>query len=318
MPAVMTSWAGLQLDQETSLQLESFRRESRRDDGVNWIEALDALKQAKAQLLELEELSAFGGDELARAVHMSKDPAAFFNKVKGVEESVANVLRVHTSALPPGLSGHIVLVGGHPGLHQYVLALRRQRPFKPVVVVIEKEKKFFEMRKRLEECKNDEPQLNTSKVYHVVGRTQDRATLEAAKISQAEAVVLISYQPSDASVLLESFELEQLLSEMRHGYPRPKVLIDLAKDSSIYYCGLVLGGAGVDSLSQRLLQRHQGGASDGPEPANSSAEDVRHWPLFAAGGVWTRSSEIMTREWGTWRGWLSKNIPIFQKRGVPV
>lgn len=44
--------------------------------------ALDALKQAKAQLVELEEQSAFDGDELARAVHMSNDPAAFFSKVR--------------------------------------------------------------------------------------------------------------------------------------------------------------------------------------------------------------------------------------------
>lgn len=57
-------------------------------------------------------------------------------------ESVANALRIHTSTLPPGLSGHIVLVGGHPGLHHYVLALRRQRPLKPIVVVINNEVKL--------------------------------------------------------------------------------------------------------------------------------------------------------------------------------
>ncbi|CAM9612374.1 unnamed protein product, partial [Sphacelaria rigidula] len=89
------SWAGLQLDEETLLLLENFRRESNREEGVNWMRALDALKQAKAQLVELEEQSAFDGDELARAVHMSNDPAAFFSKVERVAESVANALRIH-------------------------------------------------------------------------------------------------------------------------------------------------------------------------------------------------------------------------------
>lgn len=70
----------------------------RRDDGVNWIEALDALKQAKAQLLELEELSAFGGDELARAVHMSKDPAAFFNKVQNSSAAAASASNTAAAA----------------------------------------------------------------------------------------------------------------------------------------------------------------------------------------------------------------------------
>lgn len=43
---------------------------------------------------------------------------------------------------------------------------------------------FFDLRERLVERKYVEPQLNISKVYHVFGRTQDRTTLEAAKIAQ--------------------------------------------------------------------------------------------------------------------------------------
>lgn len=45
------------------------------------MQALDALKRAKAQLVELEEQAAFDGTEVERAVKMSEDPATFFDKV---------------------------------------------------------------------------------------------------------------------------------------------------------------------------------------------------------------------------------------------
>ena len=42
--------------------------------------------------------------------------------------------------------------------------------------------------------------------------------------------------------------------------------MDLSKDSSIYYCGLVLGGAESGALSQgHLQQHHKENHSDDPE-----------------------------------------------------
>lgn len=56
-------------------------------------------------------------------------------QVGDVSACISEALRLHTSSLPPGLSGHIVLVGGESRLQHYVVALRRQRPLKPIVVV---------------------------------------------------------------------------------------------------------------------------------------------------------------------------------------
>lgn len=55
----------------------------------------------------------------------------------GVSGSISDALRMHTASLPAGLRGHIVLVGGNTRLQYYILALRRQRPLKPIVVVTE-------------------------------------------------------------------------------------------------------------------------------------------------------------------------------------
>ncbi|CAM9833750.1 unnamed protein product [Ectocarpus sp. 4 AP-2014] len=129
--------------------------------------------------------------------------------------------------------------------------------------------------------------LDISQVYHIFGRTQDRFTLEEANVTQAESVMLMSDGPTDTAVLLGSFELEQVLEKIAPGEPRPKVLIDLAKDDSIYYCGTVLGGPDEydddDSLAFASTRTPNKGDN------GSGSEDVRYWPLFAAGGVWTTS-----------------------------
>ncbi|CBJ32143.1 hypothetical protein Esi_0311_0003 [Ectocarpus siliculosus] len=152
---------------------------------------------------------------------------------------------------------------------------------------------FFQLRDRLVECKFLEMSLDISQVYHVFGRTQDRFTLEEANVAQAESVMLMSDGPTDTSVLLGSFELEQVLEEIAPGEPRPKVLIDLAKDNSIYYCGTVLGGPDEDDHDHSLaLASTRTPDKEGQSPVQdngSGSEDVRYWPLFAAGGVWTTS-----------------------------
>lgn len=58
-------------------------------------------------------------------------------KVAAVSSSISDVLRLHATSLPEELAGHIVLVGGNKCLQYYILALRRLRPFKPIVVVTE-------------------------------------------------------------------------------------------------------------------------------------------------------------------------------------
>eukprot|EP00752_Nemacystus_decipiens_P007555 g6749.t1 len=176
-----------ELDEETKEELNSLQKQAFQEDEIDWTLALDALKRAKEQL-----------DELDLDQESSQNPAKFFDKVNGVSSSVADALRMHTASLPEGLRGHIVLVGGSASLQYYVLALRRQRPLKPIVVV-----------------------------------TED------------------------------------------------SVLIDLSNDDSIYYCGIVLGG--TDETGPAVTSTHS------TDQQTGCGEDVRYWPLFAAGRVWTTS-----------------------------
>lgn len=59
------------------------------------------------------------------------------SKVGAVSDSIADALRFHTASTPADLTGHIVIIGGHARLQHYVIALRRQRPNKAIVVVTE-------------------------------------------------------------------------------------------------------------------------------------------------------------------------------------
>eukprot|EP00903_Cladosiphon_okamuranus_P006121 g6025.t2 len=263
-----------ELDDEAKEELNTLQKQAFHGDEVDWTHALDALKRARVQL-----------DELDLDQESPQNPAEFFDKVGGVSSSVTDALRMHTTSLPVGLKGHIVLVGGNACLQYYILALRRQRPLRPIVVVTEDTESFFELRDRLVECKFLDLSLDISQIYHVFGRTQDRFTLEEANVAQAESVMLMSDQPDDTAVLLGSFELEQVLEDIPPEEPRPKVLIDLAKDDSIYYCGITLGGTNDDGSaleSTRSVDQQNLGH-------NGGGEDVRYWPLFASGRVWTTS-----------------------------
>lgn len=51
----------------------------------------------------------------------------------------------------------------------------------------EPQESFFELRERLVECKFDEMSLNITKIYHVFGRTQDKLTLEEARVAQVRS-----------------------------------------------------------------------------------------------------------------------------------
>ncbi|CAM9491410.1 unnamed protein product [Ectocarpus sp. 12 AP-2014] len=299
----------LRIDEETKEELASLQKQVFRHDRVDWTHALDALKKARTQL-----------DDLDLDQDSTESPPGFFDKVAAVSGSISDALRLHSTSLPPNLTGHIVLVGGSADLQYYILALRRQRPLKPIVVITEDTESFFQLRDRLVECKFLEMSLDISQVYHIFGRTQDRFTLEEANVTQAESVMLMSDGPTDTAVLLGSFELEQVLENIAPGEPRPKVLIDLAKDDSIYYCGTVLGGPdeydddpslafastrtpdkGVvcerlfSCASRRRMKPGLGRSTSvrrgGAVCMNngSGSEDVRYWPLFAAGGVWTTS-----------------------------
>ncbi|CAM9604592.1 unnamed protein product [Pylaiella littoralis] len=267
----------LRMNDETKEELDTLQKEVFHNDEVDWMRALDALKQARLQLGELDLDKASG-----------QNPPGFFDKVAVVSRSISDALRMHTASLPPALTDHIVLVGGNACLQYYILALRRQWPLKPIVVVTEDTASFFELRDRLVECKFFEMSLNINQIYHVFGRTQDRFTLEEANVAQAESVMLMSDENNDTAVLLGSFELEQVLEEMPPGELRPKVLIDLSKDDSIYYCGSVLGGSEDDS-SSFANTRNANERYTPPEEQIGGGEDVRYWPLFAAGRVWTTS-----------------------------
>lgn len=56
-------------------------------------------------------------------------------QVEGAHDRISFALKVHRAAIPESLEKHLILVGSHPRLQHYVLALRRQRPDVPVVVV---------------------------------------------------------------------------------------------------------------------------------------------------------------------------------------
>lgn len=64
---------------------------------------------------------------------------AFVGKVEKAQASISFALKVHTAAIPEDLNGHLVLVGSHPRLQHYVLAIRRQRPHVPLVMVTKDE-----------------------------------------------------------------------------------------------------------------------------------------------------------------------------------
>ena len=46
-----------------------------------------------------------------------------------------DAMRVQAAAVPEGLRNHLVIIGAHPRLQYYVVAMRRQRPDVPIVVV---------------------------------------------------------------------------------------------------------------------------------------------------------------------------------------
>lgn len=60
-------------------------------------------------------------------------------KVELAATNISKALKGHTSHLPEGLEGHLILVGSHPRLQHYVLALRRQQPHVPIVIVTQDE-----------------------------------------------------------------------------------------------------------------------------------------------------------------------------------
>lgn len=57
-------------------------------------------------------------------------------------------------------------------------------PFFFFFFVKKPQESFFQLRERLVECKFDEMSLNITKIYHVFGRTQDKLTLEEARVAQ--------------------------------------------------------------------------------------------------------------------------------------
>ncbi|CAM9992855.1 unnamed protein product, partial [Scytosiphon promiscuus] len=265
----------LRKDDETKEELDLLEKEVFQGDEIDWTHALDALKRARLMLddLDLDQGSA-------------DNPPKFFEKVAAVSRNITDALRLHTTSMPPDLSGHIVLLGGNSRLQHYIRAFRRQRPLIPIVVVTEDTVSFFELRDRLVEYKFLEMGLNIGQLYHVFGRTQDRLTLDEANVAEAESVMLMSGEHNDTAVLLGSFELEQVLEEILPGEPRPKVLIDLSKDDSIYYCGKVLGGTDNGPSSWTSVRSFD---NEAYSARSSGGEDVRYWPLFAAGRVWTTS-----------------------------
>eukprot|EP00752_Nemacystus_decipiens_P004954 g4507.t1 len=272
-----TNWT---VDEEHVEQMEAVRTEMRNEDGIRWEEALEALTEATGQLNSLK--TKWGSFTEAC---ITEDPTGFFSKVLDARSRLDDALRVQTAAVPEGLRDHLVIIGAHPRLQYYVVAMRRQRPDVAIVVVTGDKESFFELREKVAVAKCEESRLNITKIYSVCGKNQDRATFREAGVADAEAVLLVSDEPNDSDVLLVSFELEQMLSELPPGQRAPKVLIDLHTDNSIYYCGNTLGRGGSSSPAFN----RGGGRGRLKETSGLSAAGVWEWPLFAAGMIWTES-----------------------------
>ena len=73
-------------------------------------------------------------------------PRSSAGKVVSISNDISEALRLHTSSVPPGLSGHIVLVGDRARLEHYIFAMRRQRPHKPIVVVTEEKVHYWKQK----------------------------------------------------------------------------------------------------------------------------------------------------------------------------
>ncbi|CAN0099479.1 unnamed protein product, partial [Ectocarpus sp. 6 AP-2014] len=89
----------LRMDEETKEELAALQKQVFRDDKVDWTHALDALKRARTQL-----------DDLDLDQDSTLNPPTFFDKVAAVSGSISDALRLHSTSLPSGLTGHIVLV----------------------------------------------------------------------------------------------------------------------------------------------------------------------------------------------------------------
>lgn len=59
----------------------------------------------------------------------------FYPQVLDARSRLDDALRVQAAAVPEGLKDHLVIIGAHPRLQYYVVAMRRQRPDVAIVVV---------------------------------------------------------------------------------------------------------------------------------------------------------------------------------------
>lgn len=59
----------------------------------------------------------------------------FGSQVQDARFRLDDAMRVQAAAVPEGLRDHLVVIGAHPRLQYYVVAMRRQRPDVAIVVV---------------------------------------------------------------------------------------------------------------------------------------------------------------------------------------
>lgn len=59
----------------------------------------------------------------------------FRQQVRDARSRLDDAMRVQAAAVPEGLTDHLVIMGAHPRLQYYVVAMRRQRPDVEIVVV---------------------------------------------------------------------------------------------------------------------------------------------------------------------------------------
>ena len=63
----------------------------------------------------------------------------FVEQVSGASRALEDALQFKAATVPEDLKGHFVVIGAHPRLQHYVVALRRQRPSVVIVVVTDTE-----------------------------------------------------------------------------------------------------------------------------------------------------------------------------------
>jgi hypothetical protein len=247
-------------------------------------------KEAKDRVFSVVEslkitLAGLAPDEFSR------NPRIYVSAVHNASRQLACVMCEHVRSVPVGISGHVVLVVHDLSVKYYIQLIRRLDPAIQLVVITGKDELFNDLMAALEELKVEDPALDTSRIYSVLGATNSRSAMQAAHCQHAKVVSLFAdpCTDGDESVLLSCYALERIMKEMRF---QCRVMVDLKDDKSIYF--LKHRANFLDNDAFFKFDASQSGSFAGlsdlfARNVSASTSDIFSWPLFASGSVWSSS-----------------------------